>query len=80
MSRYTIKFEGGKEFIYGHDHVLGYFYEILDYNKGNEPSEYVICENSTTLGRMSKKEMISLMKQNRANPDHIDMVNKELPF
>ena len=80
MSRYSIKFEGSKEFVYGYDNSLGYFYQIWDHTKGNEDHECIIHENSKAFGRMNNKEMVSLMKQNRANPDHIEMVLKDMPF
>lgn len=80
MSRYSIKFEKDKEFVYGHDQSLGYFYQIWDHSKGSEDEECIMYENSTAFGRMSNKEMLSLMRQNRANPSHIEMVSKDMPF
>jgi hypothetical protein len=80
MSRYTVQFEGSKEFVYGDDHALGYFYEIWDYTRGKEDHECIVAENSVAFGRMTKNEMLSVMRQNRANPAHIEKVVMDIPF
>lgn len=80
MSRYTIKLEEQKEFVYGFDHAIGYFYEVWDYKRGKEDHECIVEDKSYMFNKLSKSEMIEMMKNYKANPKHIDLFAMDLPF
>lgn len=80
MSRYTIQLEENKEFVYGFDHAMGYFYQLWDYNKGEESEECLIEDKCQMITRLTKGDIINLMKKYKANPTHIKMLVLDLPF
>ena len=80
MSRYVIKLENEREFVYGFDHALGYFYEIWDYKRGKEDHECIVEDKSYTFDRLKKEVMLEMMKNYRANPKHVDLLSMDLPF
>lgn len=80
MSRFKIKLEGQKEFVYGFDHALGYFYELWDHSLGDEESDCLIEEKSYIFDGLTKIEMAGIMTKYRANGDHIESVFMDLPF
>lgn len=80
MSRYVIKIENEREFVYGFDHALGYFYEIWDYKRGKEDYECIVEDKSYTFDRLKKEVMLEMMKNYRANPKHVDLLSMDLPF
>lgn len=80
MSRFTVKLEEQKEFVYGFDHALGYFYEVWDNSLGEEESECLVEEKSSFLDRLSKGEMIEAMNKYGARKIHIEKVALDLPF
>ena len=80
MSRYTVKFEESKEFVYGWDHALGYFYEVWDYSKGKEDYEHIVEDKSYFLNNLKKEEMILKMENYGAKRDHIENLAADVPF
>jgi hypothetical protein len=80
MSRFTIKLEEQKEFVYGFDHALGYFYEVWDNSLGEEESECLVEDKSYFLDRLSKSEMLETMTKYGARKSHIEKVALDLPF
>jgi hypothetical protein len=80
MSRYIKKIDENREFIYGHDHVLGYFYEIWDYSRGEEDYECLLEDKSSMFGRLSREQMAKKMEENGVKKDHIQSVALDLPF
>lgn len=72
MSRYSKKL-GNKVLVYGHDHALGYFYEVLEGDK-------VIEEKCVFFHRLSRNEMFEKMKTFKVDDSHIYRVALDLPF
>ena len=80
MSRYVINIGNREEFVYGWDHALGYFYEIWDYKRGKEDEECIVKDKSYLFNKLTKSEMSEVMQKNNANPLHINLLLKDLPF
>jgi hypothetical protein len=80
MSRFTVKLEEQKEFVYGWDHALGYFYEVWDNSLGEEESECLVEDKSNFLDRLSREGMLEAMNKYGARKNHIDNVVLDLPF
>jgi hypothetical protein len=80
MSRYVIQLERNREFVYGHDHVLGYFYELWDNNLGDEDHECIIEDKSYLFNKLGKEEMLEKMAMYNANKEHIFLIAMDLPF
>jgi hypothetical protein len=80
MSRFTVKLEEQKEFVYGCDHALGYFYEVWDNSLGEEEYECLVEDKSTFLDRLTKGEMLEAMNKYGAGKSHIENVVLDLPF
>ena len=80
MSRYTVKFEESKEFVYGWDHALGYFYEVWDYSNGKEEHEQIIEDKSYFFNKLKKEDMIFKMVSFGARKEHIKNVVLDVPF
>jgi hypothetical protein len=80
MSRYVVDLGEDKEFVYGWDHALGYFYELWDNSLGEEDYERVVEDKSYALSKLGRGEMMEKMEQYGANRDHILMMAADLPF
>lgn len=80
MSRYVIELEGNREFVYGYDHTLLYFYQLWDNNLGEEDSECLIEDKSYLFDKLSKDRMMEMMLKYNANKQHIFSVAMDLPF
>ena len=80
MSRFTVKLEAQKEFVYGFDHALGYFYELWDHSLGDDESDCLLEDKSYLFNRISKIEMSEIMVKYKANKIHIERVLLDLPF
>lgn len=80
MSRYLVKLEENKEFVYGWDHALGYFYELWDNSLGEEDYERIVEDRSYFLNKLSKGDMLEVMEKYKAKEDHIVRMSMDLPF
>jgi hypothetical protein len=80
MSRYIVKLEGQKEFIYGWDHALGYFYELWDNSISDEEELCILFEKSSVFDNMTKVEMLEQMEKYGVEESHIELVAVDLPF
>lgn len=80
MSRYVIDLDENREFVYGFDHALGYFYEFWDNNLGEEDYDRLVEDKSYVLSGLKKFEMIEVMEKYGAKQDHIMNVSLDLPF
>jgi hypothetical protein len=80
MSRYVIELEGNREFVYGFDHTLRYFYQLWDNNLGDEDEECLIADKSYLFDKLSKDEMVEMMSKYNANKEHIFLIAMDLPF
>ena len=80
MSRFSVKLEGRKEFVYGFDHALGYFYEVWDHSLGEEESDCLLEDKNYLFDKISKIEMYEVMTKHGANVSHSEMVLLDLPF
>lgn len=80
MSRFSVKLEEQKEFVYGFDHALGYFYEVWDHSLGDEEEDCLLEDKSYLFDHITKNEMTEVMTKYKANKDHIQKVALDLPF
>ena len=80
MSRFLVNLGEQKEFVYGFDHALGYFYEVWDNSLSEEEADCVVEDKNTLFNRMSKGEMADAMKKYGAKEEHIEKVVLDLPF
>lgn len=80
MSRYVVDLGENKEFVYGWDHALGYFYELWDNSLGEEDHEKLIEDKCYFFNKLDKSEMLSLMEKYGAKKDHIKKISLDLPF
>ena len=80
MSRYVVDLEENKEFVYGWDHALGYFYELWDHSLGEEDYEKLVEDKSYFLNKLSKGDMLEAMEKYGAKKDHIEKLAMDLPF
>ena len=80
MSRYVIQLEGNREFVYGYDHVLKYFYELWDNTLGEEDHECIVEDKSYLFSKLNKEEMLEKMTMYKANKEHIFLMAMDLPF
>jgi len=80
MSRYVINLGENKEFIYGWDHALGYFYELWDNNISDKEELCLLAERCSAFGRMPRSEMAEQMEKYGAKKKHIECVALDLPF
>lgn len=80
MSRYVVDLEENKEFVYGWDHALGYFYELWDNSLGEEDYERIVEDRSYFLNKLSKGDMLEAMEKYKAKEDHIVRMSMDLPF
>jgi hypothetical protein len=80
MSRYVVDLEENKEFVYGWDHALGYFYELWDHSLGEEDYEKLVEDKSYFLNKLSKGDMLEAMEKYGAKKEHLEKAAMDLPF
>lgn len=80
MSRYVVDLGDNKEFVYGFDHVLGYFYELWDNSLGDEDYERILEDKSYFMNKLSKSEMMLMMRKYNARSIHLERMAMDLPF
>jgi hypothetical protein len=79
MSRHIIELEDGKEIAYGHDHAVGYFFQVFDGETDDGEDNLVINEDSV-FTQMSNGRMMELMIQHGAPEEHVALVGSDLPI
>jgi len=79
MSRYTKQMDDGRLVIYGHDHALGYFLDVLGIPDEQGERESLI-EESSLLTKMSNGKMIELMDMFDLPESQIELVALDLPI
>jgi len=81
MSRYVVDLGENKEFVYGWDHALGYFYELWDNSlEGDEDELRILKDESYFLTKLSKGDMVEAMEKYKADKSHIMKMTLDLPF
>jgi hypothetical protein len=80
MSRYIVKLEGQKEFIYGWDHALGYFYELWDNSISDKEELCLLAERCSVFDGVTECEMIEQMEKYGAEKSHRELAAIGLPF
>jgi hypothetical protein len=80
MSRYVVDLGDNKEFVYGFDHALGYFYELWDNSLGDEDYERIVEDKSYFMNKLSKSEMMEMMRKYNARSIHLERMAMDLPF
>jgi len=78
MSRFTKQLENDKYIAYGHDIVLGYFFDVFSAPIDGE-RELIISESSM-LTRMDRGKMINLMDLFNLPESQIEQVALDLPI
>ena len=61
MSRYSIT-KGNKQLVYGHDHALGYFYDITDLSEDEDSPKHLIEEKSYFINGLSRNQFANILK------------------
>ena len=79
MSRHVINKEDGKDIAYGHDHAMGYFFQVFDGVDEDGEDNLVVNEDSMFTG-MSNGRMLELMEEHKVNENHIAIVALDLPI
>jgi hypothetical protein len=79
MSRYTKELEDSRIVVYGYDHALGYFIDLLGVADEQGERELLI-EESSMLSKMSNGKMIELMDTFKLPESHIELVAMDLPI
>lgn len=64
---------------YGFDHALGYWADIAEVNIDTQEENY-LHEYSTTLGTITKNNLINLLITHNVNQKHIELMMLDLPF
>jgi hypothetical protein len=80
MSRYVVDLGENKEFVYGWDHALGYFYELWDNSLGEEDYEKIVEDKSYFLSKLSREDMLEAMSKYKADEFHIIKMALDTPF
>ena len=87
MSRHIIQLADNKEMAYGHDHAMGYFFDIFDNSKDidNEHEAHVAGADSLfgfkdTNKSFGNGDMMEVLKANGAPEAHINAVALDLTF
>ncbi len=79
MSRYTIT-KDNKQLTYGHDHALGYFYDITNLNEPEDSRNYLIEEKSYFLHGLTRNEFATVLKEWGARETHMMALALDQPF
>ena len=79
MSRYTKHLDGNRFVAYGHDHAIGYFFQVFE-EDDEDGEEALSVDESTVLTHMSNADMIKLMKEHKVDEERIKYVVLDLPF
>ena len=81
MSRYIAihKSDKNKQVIYGWDHALGYWVDVVDYEKGDEDFEFIIKEMSSIFGS-GRGTMVETLKEYDVPGEHLLKLGLDLTF
>ena len=79
MSRYTKQMDDGRAVIYGYDHLIGYFLDVIGIPDEQGETESLI-EESSLLTKMSNGKMIELMDLFNLPESQIEQVALDLPI
>lgn len=79
MSRYLIK-KDNKQLAYGHDHALGYFYDIVDLNEPEDSAKHLIAEKSSFLNGLSRNDFAIVLTEWGARETHLMALALDQPF
>jgi len=78
LSRYTVENESKQTIAYGHDHAVGYFFQVYSPEDEWEP---VVDEDSLFTG-MNNGKMLALIEEYKAPVEkaHLDAITCDLAF
>lgn len=79
MSRYAKQLDDGRTIAYGHDHALGYFFQVFSAPDDKGETELELDECST-FTRMANGRMLELMLDYKVNHEHCMKVGFDLEF
>tara|TARA_R100001591_G_scaffold102786_1_gene109866 strand:+ start:299 stop:568 length:270 start_codon:yes stop_codon:yes gene_type:complete len=77
MSNHYKEIGEGKYLLYGHDPVIGYFYEIWD---STQDENAPIDEGDEVIQANTREDILEVLERYDARPDHIYSVFYDLPF
>lgn len=79
MSRYLIK-KDNKQLAYGHDHALGYFYDIVDLNEPEDSAKHLIEEKSYFMNGLTRNDFSIVLTEWGARETHLMALALDQPF
>lgn len=79
MSRYSITKEN-KQLVYGHDHALGYFYDITDLSEEEDSPKYLIEEKSYFINGLTRNQFANVLAEWGAKETHMMALALDQPF
>ena len=77
MSRYTKTLPDNSTLVYGHDHALGYFYEIWEDFKDEDARPQ---KDRCSMFGMKQDEFAEVLIESKVNKNHIQKLALDLPF
>ena len=90
MSRYTKELEDNKTLAYGHDHAMGYFYDIFDNSVELDTDEEAHIEGADSLfgymkgpktgQKFGNGQMVEVLTEYNVDTNHIKAVALDLTF
>lgn len=79
MSRHVINKDDGKEIAYGHDHAIGYFFQVFD-GVNEDGEDNLDVDEDSMLTKMSNGRMVELMEKYNVPGEHVALVVLDLPI
>lgn len=79
MSRYVIK-NGPLELAYGHDHALGYFYDIVNHEHSDDSPDHEVESKCSFMGNLNRGEFARVLENWGARETHLMAIALDQPF
>ena len=80
MSRYTKTLTNGNTCVYGFDHAIGYFFDVIAEDDNDDGEEILLIEESSMFTNLSNGGMMKLMKEYDCPNEHIEYVAMDFPI
>ena len=66
--------------MYGHDHALGYFYDITDLSEEEDSPKYLIEEKSYFINGLTRNQFANVLVEWGARETHMMALALDQPF
>ena len=66
--------------MYGHDHALGYFYDITDLSEEEDSPKYLIEEKSYFINGLTRNQFANVLTEWGAKETHMMALALDQPF